>query len=69
MTPEQRLLFCGLLKNAKLNNITITVDDVVKKLGITKEEVKRPWHSIFKVSLAFEHNFKWILHAQKYNED
>ena len=69
MTPEQRLLFCGLLKDARSNNITITVDEVVEKLGITKEEAGQSWHSNFRVFLALEHNFKWILHAKGNNED
>ena len=69
MTPEQRLLFCGLLKDARLNNSIITVSEVVEKIGITKEEAGKSWHSDFKVFLAMEHNFKWTLHAKETNED
>lgn len=69
MTPNQRLRFCHLLKEAKLSNSIITVNEVVEKLGITEKEASQSWHSKYKVSFAFEHDFKWILHAREYKKD
>lgn len=69
MTPEQRLGFCKLLKEARANNVNITVDQVVDVIGISKEEASQSWHSEFRVLLAFENNYKWIVHAKECDED
>ena len=69
MTPKQRLNFCRLLKEARSTNSNITVDEVAEKIGITREEASQTWHSEFKVSLAFEYDYKWILHARENPKD
>jgi hypothetical protein len=69
MTPQQRLLFCNLLKEASINRTNITVNDVVSKIGIDKDEANQLWHSDFKVTFAFEHNYKWVLHAKEFKQD
>lgn len=69
MTPKQRLLFCNLLKEANVNHTNITVDEVVDKIGINKHEAARLWHSNFEITFAFQHNFKWILHAKEFIQD
>lgn len=65
MTPDQRLHFCCLLKNAKLTNTCITVDEIASIVGITHEEVKQPWHIKIKLLIAFEHDYQWVVYVKE----
>lgn len=69
MTPEQRLQFCHLLKEARSNNTTITVQEVMDKLGITEDDAKKPWSSDLKISFAFEFDYKWTVYAKENRKD
>ncbi|NJO65659.1 MAG: hypothetical protein HC836_48560 [Richelia sp. RM2_1_2] len=69
MTPEQKLQFFSIIRNANSNNYYLTVDEIVNILGIEHGDIRKSWHSEFKVFLALEHNYKWTVYAKEIDKD